>query len=538
MSIRTKVFLIIFVLFAVLGTADFIVQRFVIYPSFLELEHHEAGENLQRIFHAIRRESYHLERFCRDWSTWDDSHDFMATGSADFIASNLSDEALDNISLNLMIFLDTNGTIFWARARDFVNKRNLALDFITKGSVPLDNVIFDLQPTKEGGRGKNGIFNTEMGPMLFATREIVHSDGSGPMNGYLLMGRFLDRKMLESLREQTRIPFDIAFPFQETGLMCETSGIAPSETGGLRFFTEHEGAFVKACAAYTDESGAPLFGVHYLFPREITQKGITSMRYAAILVFASGVIILGILNFLLQAVVLRPLQRLTEHAARLQEEGDYSMRLDMSRSDEVGVLARSFDTMVQTVSERTEELKRANERLTQLSMRDGMTGIANRRMFDAFIQQEWRRATRERTPLSVILADVDFFKNYNDSYGHQQGDQCLIAVAAVLQREAQRPADLVDRYGGEEFIVVLPNTDAEGALHMAEALRHATLDLHLEHRASEADPCVTLSMGVVTLVPEVEDGDKGIEALLEKADQALYKAKKTGRNRVVAWTPE
>jgi len=528
MSIRTKVFLIIFVLFAVLGTADFIVQRFVIYPSFLELEHHEAGENLQRIFHAIRRESYHLERFCRDWSTWDDSHDFMATGSADFIASNLSDEALDNISLNLMIFLDTNGTIFWARARDFVNKRNLALDFITKGSVPLDNVIFDLQPTKEGGRGKNGIFNTEMGPMLFATREIVHSDGSGPMNGYLLMGRFLDRKMLESLREQTRIPFDIAFPFQETGLMCETSGIAPSETGGLRFFTEHEGAFVKACAAYTDESGAPLFGVHYLFPREITQKGITSMRYAAILVFASGVIILGILNFLLQAVVLRPLQRLTEHAARLQEEGDYSMRLDMSRSDEVGVLARSFDTMVQTVSERTEELKRANERLTQLSMRDGMTGIANRRMFDAFIQQEWRRATRERTPLSVILADVDFFKNYNDSYGHQQGDQCLIAVAAVLQREAQRTADLVARYGGEEFMVVLPETRKREAVNIANRIRVQIRDITFKDEHGRDLERITVSLGVASFP---EDGaDKNL--LIDYVDKALYRAKAAGRDQV------
>lgn len=135
MSIRTKVFLIIFVLFAALGIADFFVQRFIIYPSFLELEHREAGENLQRIFHAIDRETYHVERLCRDWATWNDSHNFMATGYEGFIESNLSDDSLDNISLNLLVFCDIRGNIVWSRVRDLEDKTSLQLGFMAEGRI-------------------------------------------------------------------------------------------------------------------------------------------------------------------------------------------------------------------------------------------------------------------------------------------------------------------------------------------------------------------------------------------------------------------
>lgn len=538
MSIRTKVFLIIFVLFAALGIADFFVQRFVIYPSFLELEHREAGENLQRIFHAIDRESYHVERLCRDWATWNDSHDFMATGSEDFIESNLSDDSLDNISLNLLVFCDTKGNIVWSRVRDFEEKTTLQLGFMDGGRIPLDHTTLAVQPSPEGGRGKRGIFSTEAGPMIFASREVLRSDGSGPANGFLVMGRFLNVTMLETLKEQTRLSFEIVDPFDDARFLCRTSGMTPMQTGGLTYYTKDDGDKMVSCAGYQDENGNTLFGVQYLFPRETTRKGIDSIRYAVFLVIGSGVTVLVILNLMMQAVVLKPLKRLTDHAAKLQEEGDYSLRLNLDRKDEIGVLAKSLDSLVRTISDRTVELQRANEQLTQLSLNDALTGIANRRMFDAYLKQEWRRAMRERTPLSVMLADVDHFKKYNDTYGHQQGDMCLIGVAAVMQLHMQRPADLLARYGGEEFAVILPGTDTDGALHMAGVLAQAVRDLRIDHSESDAATCVTLSIGVVTTIPSPEEGDGGMDMLLEQADLALYQAKKSGRNRVQAWNPE
>jgi diguanylate cyclase (GGDEF)-like protein len=538
MSIRTKVFLIIFVLFAALGIADFIVQRFIIYPSFLALEHREVGENLQRIFHAIDRETYHVERLCRDWATWNDSHDFMAPGYEGFIESNLSDASLDNISLNLLVFCDTRGNIVWSRVRDLKEKPTLRLGFMADGRVEMAHTTLAVHLSPEGGRGKRGIFNTEAGPMLFATREVLRSDGSGPTNGFLIMGRFLNETMLETLKEQTRLSFEIVDAFDDARFLCRTAGMTPMQTGNLTYYTKDDGDKMVSCAGFQNDAGETLFGVQYLFPRETTRKGIDSIRYAVFLVVGSGVTVLVILNLMMQAVVLKPLRRLTDHAAKLQQEGDYSLRLGLERKDEIGVLAKSLDSLVQTISDRTVELQRANEQLTQLSLNDALTGIANRRMFDAYLKQEWRRAMREQTPLSIMLADVDHFKKFNDTYGHQQGDMCLIGVAAVMQLHMQRPADLLARYGGEEFAVILPGTDAEGAGHMAEVLGQAVRDLRIDHSESDAAPYVTVSIGVVTTIPSPEEGDGGMDMLLEQADQALYQAKKVGRNRVLAWTPE
>jgi diguanylate cyclase (GGDEF)-like protein len=370
--------------------------------------------------------------------------------------------------------------------------------------------------------------------MLFATREVLRSDGSGPTNGFLIMGRFLNETMLETLKEQTRLSFEIVDAFDDARFLCRTSGMTPMQTGNLTYYTKDDGDKMVSCAGFQNDAGETLFGVQYLFPRETTRKGIDSIRYAVFLVVGSGVI----LNLMMQAVVLKPLRRLTDHAAKLQQEGDYSLRLGLERKDEIGVLAKSLDSLVQTISDRTVELQRANEQLTQLSLNDALTGIANRRMFDAYLKQEWRRAMREQTPLSIMLADVDHFKKYNDTYGHQQGDMCLIGVAAVMQLHMQRPADLLARYGGEEFAVILPGTDAEGAGHMAEVLGQAVRDLRIDHSESDAAPYVTVSIGVVTTIPSPEEGDGGMDMLLEQADQALYQAKKVGRNRVLAWTPE
>jgi diguanylate cyclase (GGDEF)-like protein len=192
---------------------------------------------------------------------------------------------------------------------------------------------------------------------------------------------------------------------------------------------------------------------------------------------------------------------------------------------------RRIDAMRRKLVELTRELEAANRELEAVSRRDALTGASNRGHFDEYLGAELRRAHRAGAPLSLVLVDVDFFKRYNDHYGHQAGDVCLRQIVEALRSACRRPADLIARYGGEEFALVLPDTPLEGAERVAEAARKAVQSRAILHARSGASDCVTISAGVATAAPQ-----KGLAPgqLISNADEALYKAKNLGRNRVVA----
>jgi two-component system, sensor histidine kinase LadS len=183
------------------------------------------------------------------------------------------------------------------------------------------------------------------------------------------------------------------------------------------------------------------------------------------------------------------------------------------------------------VRERTAELEEANRKLADLSTKDGLTGLANRRRFDEALNSEWKRAMRLDLPLAVAMIDVDQFKLYNDHFGHQAGDECLRRIAAVLRTCIHRSGDLVARYGGEEFVIILPGLNADKALILAETIRGAVQAEQLVHTKQSNTGVITVSIGIAARSPEP---GQGAEDLLREADTALYEAKRGGRNLVVA----
>jgi len=178
-----------------------------------------------------------------------------------------------------------------------------------------------------------------------------------------------------------------------------------------------------------------------------------------------------------------------------------------------------------------ERLGEANRELERQAITDGLTGLANRRYFNQFLANEWRRAARQQSPFSIIMIDIDHFKAYNDNYGHLAGDICLQKVAIALQGVVHRPGDLLARYGGEEFVIVLPDTDAEGAETLAQACHDQVKALRLPHKASPLGGTVTISIGVAT---RVADHLGTAAQVVARADEALYGAKSAGRNRTCA----
>ncbi len=208
----------------------------------------------------------------------------------------------------------------------------------------------------------------------------------------------------------------------------------------------------------------------------------------------------------------------------------FALRVHQLKANEKRLTKQVWERTTE-LFERTEQLEVANDKLEKLASLDGLTDIANRRRFTEFLTQEWQRSQRTQTPLSLLMMDVDFFKPYNDTYGHQGGDECLKRVAAVLRETAHRSTDLAARYGGEEFVVVLTDTDKKGALVVAETIRAQIEALEIPHGGSKVNPYVTLSIGVATIIA---DRKTKPDELIAAADHSLYRAKENGRNR--CWT--
>ncbi|OLP18868.1 hypothetical protein BST81_08090 [Leptolyngbya sp. 'hensonii'] len=224
-------------------------------------------------------------------------------------------------------------------------------------------------------------------------------------------------------------------------------------------------------------------------------------------------------------------QDITERKRAEQIFADYSRELEREVSQRTAELAQINQQLQQEIRERQQaeqNLQVANRELLRLATMDGLTQVANRRYFDQQLQQEWQRLGREQQFLSLILFDVDYFKRYNDYYGHQAGDACLVQVAQAAQAGVNRPADLIARYGGEEFVMILPHTDQPGAIAIAERIQQAIRARAIPHAKSEVSSIVSVSLGIASLMPTPHQSP---DVLIALADQALYAAKQQGRDR-------
>ncbi|TWH64852.1 diguanylate cyclase (GGDEF)-like protein [Azomonas agilis] len=283
----------------------------------------------------------------------------------------------------------------------------------------------------------------------------------------------------------------------------------------------------------------PTLDIAVVLPDASFTGPMRDVLYNSIALALAVLVICMLIGLVVSSWVAKPLAELSHWAEKLAD-GDWNAVAPKSTPvQEVICLSAALDAMSNQlkqntlelesrIQQRTADLEAANKRLAELSTTDGLTGLANRRHFDEVVSSEWLRARREDQTLALLMVDVDFFKRYNDCYGHISGDTCLKMLAGVLKNQARRGGDLVARYGGEEFVVILANTNAEGAQKLAEKTRKEVESLDLVHDHSPFG-VVTISLGIAVCRPQ--EGRTEQELLLA-ADHALYQAKTNGRNRV------
>jgi diguanylate cyclase (GGDEF)-like protein len=520
MGLRARVALMLAAaMLSMLGIA-LVARHTLTLPELLETEAVADRLNVRRLelgFYLMRKRA---EEWIYDYAVWDDTFDFVLDRNPDYVASNLLLKTLVAPRFNgIWVFDNANRSIARIEA-------DLATETLRETPrLGLADAAALLPVAVPGDRDKpvivSGIARTAAGPLLYAAGSIKKANERGDSPGRMLVYRFLD----EALFEQLRTNLQVSFTADALGAGTQ---LEPGESPDVAHRDSHDRIYWTLLA----QDGMPIYRFALQLPRSTVDRSFMSTTLW--IISALVALIFAIIMLLLDRQVLRPVGNIVTHLQRIRREGDYGLRLDAPGNDEIATLGRECDTLIAFVQEQQERLAAQARELRDLSNHDALTGLANRRLFDVVLQDYWHLATRHGTPLTLLLCDVDYFKNYNDRLGHQAGDEVLTRFGAILRSALVRQSDLCCRYGGEEFALLLPNTGAEGGKEVAARIHAALRDAGIPHPDSRAGQCVTVSVGVATFDPAA-DRELAQQQLIANADRALYACKASGRNGTMSF---
>lgn len=495
----------------------------LVFPAFAAFEREDALRNIGRVAQGIRREQRFLADFSRDWAFWDDMHVFVDAPTEAFVESTLTDEATTNTPADVIALYGIDGA---PRHLGIYRKLDPHADAVN-GLLAADGLLYRkiVQPLLDPAAGprqqRTLLFALDGQPVIAVGHPVLRSDLGGPSRGVFMMAALLDTERLEALQDQTLVPFTLQY--RPAGSTRQALGnIASAEGDPVAIDDAHPDRLRLSMRLPSADGGHFVLATDY--EREMTrQGGIALLLALGISTLSFIVLVAGLFHRLLLRSFLRPLKAMERELHRIEEDRDLSARLPLQGAAELQRLALSFNAMMVEVEAHRDEI-------ALLSMTDALTRLPNRRQFEQVMEREFQRARRQREPLAVLFADVDYFKAYNDHFGHQVGDDCLRRIGQAMHHALKRRTDIIARYGGEEFVLVLPDTNAHGALTAAERLTEAIRRLQLPHPRSPVAPVVTLSIGVYSAMP---GDDSRRDDWLARADAALYEAKRGGRDRVV-----
>ena len=365
MSLRVKTFVILVIVVLSYTVLSYLVQRLVILPSFIALEQETARKDVLRCVAALRREVQEIDGVVRDWANWDDTYRFIRDRDRDYIKANLTLSSYKNTRLNLIYLLDTEGRVVWGELWNLEREVRIAMPDFPSHALPRSHAL--LQPeageTSLPREGRSGVFTTTLGPMLVSSRPILQSNNEGPVRGTLIMGRFVDEALLRELMERTQVVFRW-WPIQGGYLPWKERDILLTmPPDGPPLLRESASRHLAAYALFPDIQGVPAILLRAEIPREMTTRGHSTIWAAVTSTLAGGATVILVLGLLLSRAVLHPIKRLTAHADHIMRSDDLSARIHAGQEDEIGVLARTFDLMVERLQGQTAELREMNAEL-------------------------------------------------------------------------------------------------------------------------------------------------------------------------------
>lgn len=547
-SISSRMTAAILTMGLTLTLAVYVLQTRLVATEFNRLEETQAIVNTNRVLQRFDILLETIDFTVYDWSAWSDTYQFAEDRNQRFIDANLYPATFENHGTDVVAFVDLDLNVLWARVFDFspdapeMDLTDAHLDELLQHITDFAPRIDPEEPMDY--RYYSGLFQLNEKPVMFSMRPIVQSSDIGIANGYLMLGTTINSTLIEAFSRQVSVDFEIG-PLVSHAALTENAGFLierPNRellVASEPYLSGHEGGFM----------------VTTYLPRDITLSGAQTLSQVVTAFVLICLLAALITWWVLRLHLVTPLQRLTSEIRHITSTGDYATQSTLRSKDEIGQLASEFNGMLHTVNKNyreldqlytklnadqirlkntQKELQRANFELKSLSEKDALTGLYNRLALDRKLEWDWATLGRAGTPLSVLLIDIDLFKQYNDHYGHQAGDDCLRRVAIAMESVALRDTDMVARYGGEEFMVLLPNTGKEEAISLAHRLLQVIRDEAIEHQHNPNGKIVTVSIGVASAVP---GKDQSVKALIDAADKALYRAKANGRGRVENGSP-
>jgi diguanylate cyclase (GGDEF)-like protein len=357
----------------------------------------------------------------------------------------------------------------------------------------------------------SGYMQTSAGPVIFAAATIMPNDLNAEANGVVIFGRFIDNNARDDIRDTVKKEFD----YQTINFKTSIKKIENARRDDNN----------QIVFDLPDVNGKPLIRIFMqLIPYELSKWwSLSSTVMLALFLFGTLVCV-----FLMHRSLIVPIKNISDYLINVRKTGDYSSRMSVYGRSELGVLVQECNNLLENIDLQHHRLEEHASSMRQLSITDALTQLSNRRYFDEALDMALAHAQRHKAPLTLLLCDVDYFKLYNDTYGHQDGDRVLQVVAKCLSGALHRKTDIAARYGGEEFAVLMPDTDEKGAKHVALNMQRLISEAKIPHVASKVDQFVTISIGLTC----VHDAyAMSPEQLIRQADEALYAAKDKGRNR-------